>query len=104
MTVNLHCEPVAVGQELLITVQLKVEITDPEALDNHALVADLYAALEPARRVVERIGMAKDSSLSFQGIEEMRPVQRADRSGRIVGYQSGGIVRSGREEEANGSN
>jgi len=70
MTITLNHEPVTVGQELLITAQLRVEISDPEALENHALVADLYAALEPARRVIERIGIAHGISLSMQGIEE----------------------------------
>lgn len=70
MTVNLTCEPVEVGQLILVTAQLKIEVTDPEVMDNHALVSDLYAALEPARRVVERIGMAKGISLSMQPYEE----------------------------------
>jgi hypothetical protein len=70
MTINLSHEPVEVGQELLITAQLRVEIVDPNAMCNHALVADLYAALEPARHIVERIGVAKGISLSMQPYEE----------------------------------
>jgi hypothetical protein len=66
MTITLSHEPVEVGQELLITAQLRVEISDPEAMENHALVADLYAALEPARRIIERIGVAHGISLSMQ--------------------------------------
>lgn len=70
MTITLSHEPVEVGQELLITAQLRVEVTDPEAMDTHALVADLYAALTPARKIVERIGIAHGISLSMQPYEE----------------------------------
>lgn len=70
MTITLSHEPVEVGQELLITAQLRVEVTDPEAMDTHALVADLYAALTPARKIVERIGIAHAISLSMQPYEE----------------------------------
>lgn len=70
MTVNLNCEPVVVGQVVLATAQLRIEVTDPEAIASHMLIAELYAALEPARKVVERIGIAQGISLSLQPYDE----------------------------------
>jgi hypothetical protein len=66
MTINFNCEVVNVGDEVLITAQMRLEVADPEALAGHAVVADLYAALEPARIILERIGVAKSVSLSLQ--------------------------------------
>lgn len=70
MTITLSHEPVKVGDELLISIQLRADVTDPDALDTHALVADLYNALAPAGRVVEKFGTTKAISLSVQPYNE----------------------------------
>jgi hypothetical protein len=70
MTLNLNCETVNVGDELLVTAQMRLEVSDPEALASHQLAADLLVALEPARNILERIGVAKGVSLSLQPFQE----------------------------------